>query len=882
MRSNDVQMLTDTLTICEQGYYSLNGKRIKLKLSPAEMKAVRVFLPDEVAALAHFKDFRHVYVMGRCGHGCENIDSFSLARKRYKDCSYMFTGKDAKEILVLNLANPVNPGGGVRKGARAQEEDLCRKSSLLLSLEGQAAKKYYDYNRSLNTYMGSDAVIITPKVEIIKDENGDLLEDSVIAAVMTCASPCLSNGMEGLSQEQYEELVYNRIVGMLHCAAYTGYKNLVLGAFGCGAFGNDARLVSDLFYKALKQFDFDGMKEKDMFRRIDFAVLSRGAEQYNFKEFFRNFGDNNFYREEDNAERRMVLDAIKATEVNLNKIRGALVGGAIGDALGYPVEFLSAAAIIEKYGEPGITEYDPDRASGKALISDDTQMTLFTANGILVGETRLCMRGIGGTPHAYVPMSYQDWLTTQEESFQTGKRKKRYSGRGGISWLLDVPELYSKRAPGNTCISALVSARTEKDNGDFIDNPRNNSKGCGGIMRIAPLGIHYAGIPVDTLDKEAAELSAITHGHPLGYLPSAVLTHILNRVVFGSGKYDSLKNIIIEARDAICDLFKAKEHIGDLRNVIDNALALAENDSTDRENIKLLGEGWVAEETLAIALYCALRHEHDFSGGVIAAVNHDGDSDSTGAVVGNILGAVNGYDAIEVKWKNKLELMDVILEMADDLCHGCGMSEYGTFFDPDWARKYMDMRWKDASSECIFFWHEYEENGCFSNWFESPFVVDDFCYKHVEQYLMAQKAKLFHDSRSYTAILKADSPKECKALGRKVSSYNNDIWEKARYKALVTGTRAKFAQNEELKKVLLSTGNSILAEASPHDDIFGIKLTADAAASVHPDQWPGRNLLGKALMEVRAELRGGIDAADIVRSSKLDSINRILRNGGTC
>ena len=173
----------------------------------------------------------------------------------------MFTDEHSKEILVLNLANPVNPGGGVRRGARAQEEDLCRKSSLLLSLESADAGRYYNYNRALNTYMGSDAIIITPKVEIIKDDNGALLNDSVIVAVMTCAAPCLRKGFEGLTQRQYEDLMYNRILGMLRCAAYMGYKNLVLGAFGCGAFGNDARVVSDLFFKALKEFDFDGMKE---------------------------------------------------------------------------------------------------------------------------------------------------------------------------------------------------------------------------------------------------------------------------------------------------------------------------------------------------------------------------------------------------------------------------------------------------------------------------------------------------------------------------------------------------------------------------------------------------------------------------------------------
>ena len=97
----------------------------------------------------------------------------------------------------------------------------------------------------------------------------------------------------------------------------------------------------------------------------------------------------------------------------------------------------------------------------------------------------------------------------------------------------------------------------------------------------------------------------------------------------------------------------------------------------------------MAEETLGIALYCALRHQDDFSAGVIAAVNHEGDSDSTGAVTGNILGALLGYQAIEEKWKKDLELSEVILEIADDLCHGCQMSEYSHYRDPAWEAKYI-------------------------------------------------------------------------------------------------------------------------------------------------------------------------------------------------
>lgn len=877
-RNDNIQMLEDTLQIFSSGKYNKDGKTIHTKLSKKQMEECYVYLPENVADICNRKDFEHVHVMGRVGVGCQNVDSFSMAQMQYKHFSYLFSGKKEKNVLVLNFANPVNPGGGVRRGARAQEEDLCRKSSLLFSLESHSAQRYYKYNQSLHTYLGSDAIILTPSVEIIKDVNGNLLDESVIVSVMTCAAPMITEGTEGLTDEQYQEMFYNRICGMLKCAAYWGYQVLVLGAFGCGAFGNDAQIVSDLFYKALKEFNYDGMMAKDFFRRIDFAVLDKTPGQYNFNEFNRNF--EHFYRDEDNAEVQRAEKIKKETEINIDKIRGSLLGGAIGDALGYPVEFLSADAIFDTYGEKGIAEYVLDRKTGKALISDDTQMTLFTANGILVGETRACMRGIGGSPHTYVPSSYQDWLTTQETDYKTGKNIKRYNGTGGISWLLDVPELYSRRAPGNTCLSALYEARNKGYRGDYIENPRNNSKGCGGIMRMAPLAIHYASVPIDVIDKEAAVLSAITHGHPLGYLPSAVFVHILNRIVFAEDKM-ALKDIILEARDTVCELFKETEHIDELRAIIDKAINCAENDDSDRNNIRSLGEGWVAEETLAIAIYCALRYEYDFSGGIIAAVNHDGDSDSTGAVVGNILGAINGYAAIDQKWKNNLELFDVILEMADDLCHGCQMSEYSSYTDVDWARKYMEMHWKEPTPECVFFWHEYDKNGYLSNWFECEFIVDDFCYQHVEQYLMAQKAKLFHDAKNYTSILKAQSPKECKGFGRKVTPFDEETWEANRYRFLLEGVRAKFSQNENLKKELLSTGNCIIAEASPYDDIFGIKLTEDEAESMEPEQWPGRNLLGKALMEVRAELGGGMGVGDIINSSALDTINRLLRNGGS-
>ncbi len=693
MRNDNIEMLHDTLRILKQGSYKVNGKTVELKLSIKAMETIHVLLPEDVQDICSRTDFKKVCVMGRCGHGCENMDSFAAARQQYEKFSYMFRN-DTKPLLVLNLASPVHPGGGVRRGARSQEEDLCRKSSLLLSLESSHAAKYYEYNKNLNSHMGSDAMMFTPEVEIIRDENGTLLDETVIVAVLTCAAPMVTQGREGMSEDEYRNMVYNRIMGMLKCAAYFGYKNLVLGAWGCGVFGNDAHVISDLFYRALKEMEFNGMCEKDFFRRIDFAVLDRTDEQYNFKEFYRNFSFDNFYRDENQKENDAVLQKIKETEVYLDKVRGSLFGGAVGDALGYPVEFLSEEIIFSRYGKNGIREYELDPESGKALISDDTQMTLFTANGILILDTRDSMRGNGGFPHDYIPMSYLDWLRTQEMTFEESRNQPRGYKEGCISWLSDVPELYSRRAPGHTCLSALSKYKND-------EIPQNNSKGCGGIMRVAPLALKdYSNVQIEKFDREGAEIAKITHKHSLGYMPAAVLVHIIRRIVY-SKEQQSLKEIVIEARDTVADIFAGDSYLKKLTEIINLAVMLSENGESDLDNIHQIGEGWVAEETLGIAIYCSLRHQNDFSAGVTAAVNHRGDSDSTGAVTGNILGALLGYDAIEEKWKSNLELADVILEMADDLCHGCRMNEYSHYEDPDWIRKYMNMQWKDEQPETV-------------------------------------------------------------------------------------------------------------------------------------------------------------------------------------
>lgn len=374
----------------------------------------------------------------------------------------------------------------------------------------------------------------------------------------------------------------------------------------------------------------------------------------------------------------------------LDKIRGSLSGGAAGDSLGYTVEFYSENRIFKKYGKNGITSYQIDSKTGKALISDDTQMTLFTANGILFGETKSFVEGVKISPRLWVQCAYFDWLVTQEYDFEQGKRIEKK-----VSWLRNIPELYDKRAPGNTCLSGLVNRLRSYSNNyceidSFINEKINNSKGCGGVMRAAPVGLSFCDRKIEDIDIEAAETAAITHSHPLGYMTAAVLAHIVHTVVFSKENL-TLKEVIEQARDTVREIYKSEDYIEELTDIINLAIELSENNDTDLENIHRLGEGWIAEETLAIAIYCSLRHKNDFSKGIIAAVNHNGDSDSTGAVTGNILGAFLGYGAIENKWKENLELSDIILEIADDLYFGCKIDDFGRYKDEEWKRKYIDI-----------------------------------------------------------------------------------------------------------------------------------------------------------------------------------------------
>lgn len=337
----------------------------------------------------------------------------------------------------------------------------------------------------------------------------------------------------------------------------------------------------------------------------------------------------------------------------LDRIKGSLLGGAAGDALGFAVEFLEDEAIFRRYGENGITECE--LVNGKALISDDTQMTMFTAEGLLRAQESIIDPSIDDYVKE-IYKSYLDWLETQTWEYKSEIVSEH-------SKLLNTKEMYALRAPGNTCLSALESGRC----GSF-DLKLNNSKGCGGVMRVAPIALLLAPdstVSTKTIDIISARSAAITHSHELGYIPAAFLTHIISEILRGT----SLYNAITSARTAMLELFDRNENLEYFGQLIDKAveLATANSEEDDLDAIRELGQGWVAEETVAIAVYCSLKYQDNFEKAIIASVNHSGDSDSTGAVTGNIIGAVVGYSNIPSKFIENLELKRELEDLAKAL-----------------------------------------------------------------------------------------------------------------------------------------------------------------------------------------------------------------------
>ncbi|WP_406282429.1 ADP-ribosylglycohydrolase family protein [Nocardia sp. NBC_00881] len=329
-----------------------------------------------------------------------------------------------------------------------------------------------------------------------------------------------------------------------------------------------------------------------------------------------------------------------------DRVRGSLLGGAVGDALGWPIEFLQLTQIRQRYGAEGVTGFLPQYVEGAAQqITDDTQMTLFTAEGLLRAAP-------GADPVPALRRAYLRWLQTQRQEAPTAEPD---------GWLASLPFLYAARAPGNACMSGLSQqARGFLEPGPFGENGQVNpgSKGCGTVMRSAPFGL--AGAGPDHAFTTAARAAQLTHGHPTGYVAAGAFAALVDRVVSGI----ELPIAVQQTLTQLTAFPAGAETVAALTRAVE----LSEHPA-GAEQVEQVGAGWIAEECLAIAVYCALQAARtgDVQAALLLSVNHSGDSDSTGAVAGNLLGAIHGVSGLPKDWVSAVEGRDVLVQVADDL-----------------------------------------------------------------------------------------------------------------------------------------------------------------------------------------------------------------------
>ncbi len=319
------------------------------------------------------------------------------------------------------------------------------------------------------------------------------------------------------------------------------------------------------------------------------------------------------------------------------RIRGSLLAGAAGDALGAPVEFISRPRILKFFGPKGVAGYVENK-DGKGRITDDTQLTLFTAEGIELRPEN---------PLESVWEAYLRWNETQKKDASFEKLEPQF--RKGH--LIRERQLYSYRAPGATCIGSLSNGVMGTP-----ENALNSSKGCGTVMRAAPPGLVYS---PDRAFEYGKLFSAMTHGHPTAYLAGAALSMLVACLVQGDALERAAEKTMIHTA--------LQDNSQTVFDRMDLAVRLANADLDPVPAIARIGEGWVAEDALAIALYCALKFRSNLRAALLTAVNITGDSDSAAAVTGNILGAMLGEDAIPKEWLDNLTERRIVEDQAERL-----------------------------------------------------------------------------------------------------------------------------------------------------------------------------------------------------------------------
>jgi len=347
-----------------------------------------------------------------------------------------------------------------------------------------------------------------------------------------------------------------------------------------------------------------------------------------------------------------------------SRIHGCLLGGALGDSLGYAVEFDDISAIRARFGAAGLQDFSALDAGSH--FSDDTQMTLYTADGLLEA-LEWASDGVAADINACLWLAYLRWLGTQ------GVAAPPPAPVQPPRWIDGQDVLKNRRAPGNACLSGLATGEM-----GTVQRPVNlDSKGCGTVMRSAPFGLipHLA---PETVYKLSSDAASLTHGHPAARQSAGVFSLVIHALSSGLGLREAAESALGHLRGGV--LRKGEEPDPEVLARLESALRLAGERLSPEALVSELGEGWVAEEALAVGLYAVLATvpengtttaagaaEAHFRAAIAVAVNHSGDSDSTASIAGNILGAYYGEQCLPAGWLAALEAPEVIRGMASRL-----------------------------------------------------------------------------------------------------------------------------------------------------------------------------------------------------------------------
>ncbi len=331
--------------------------------------------------------------------------------------------------------------------------------------------------------------------------------------------------------------------------------------------------------------------------------------------------------------------------------RGCLLGGAIGDALSFPRLFLNADTLAAWTADGRLTDLICNDTVEKALISDETQLTIFTADGMIWADRRAHERGV----YAYIPSvfySYQKWYYTQTGHFADAE----YEFLADSS-ILRWEELYARRVEQSASLDALRLSTNGK-NGTFTNRP-NAARTCGPLVRSAPIAMYFAD-NVPMAYKIGCRQAALTHGAPEVWYASGFVAAMIAGILEGQELPEAAENALRLVRNEE----GAEPAAAAVRSAVLSALRENLEENAFYETIE---EPDAAVSTLAIALFAAFRHPDDFEAAAVSAANARIEPNAAAALTGQLLGACLGSLEIPYRWIRKVELSDLLVFQADEL-----------------------------------------------------------------------------------------------------------------------------------------------------------------------------------------------------------------------